>query len=397
MDDIQVETNAYYYVIDRACNQGVFNGGHAVFTPRAIVEQVLDKIQLDGNILVMFNIEFVVSLVYTYKVDPKKIRFYSDHTNKNKICDQLGVKYMNSLETDMKFDYGLTNPPYTNGIWRKIVKQLMKVTDRIALVSPDDRVPQGAQAKNNLAEYVEFGLQNIEDASIHFPKVNAGAPIVVYYLDKNQKTNQSIIIANDVDTATQRRILKSIQISPVSTNRRFVRGLIQATPKKNGQLDIEFSSTPTADLNIKIITNVRDNGSVIEGYTNTDKSSFPTNRGRTFTGRLFIFNRHFSRNLDPYIHEVSSAAGIKFGNNIMAYDAKPTDTVDGFKSVYMSNLYRFALAVQRGSEPGIRDAYLNCLPLLDLSRVWTNKDLYDHFNISSEDRDYINNFISNMK
>jgi hypothetical protein len=93
-----------------------FEGGHNIHTPRKLVEEVLGKIQLDGNILVMFNIEFVVSLVYTYNIDPANIRFYSDHTNKNKICDQLGVKYIDSLESDMKFDVILSNPPYDRGI-----------------------------------------------------------------------------------------------------------------------------------------------------------------------------------------------------------------------------------------------------------------------------------------
>lgn len=297
----------------------------------------------------------------------------------------------------MKFDYGLANPPYNNGVWRKFVKQLMTVTDRIVLVSPDDRVPQGSQAKTNLSAYAEFGLQNIEDATDHFPKVNAGAPIVVYYLDKNRPTNQSIIVAGDADTITKRRIFKLIQITPVENDRRFVRGLIQATPTKNGQAIITLSSKPTSLLKTKIITNVKDSGSVIEGYTDTNLASFPTNRGRAFTERLFIFNQYFSRNLNPYVYDVVSGSGIKFGNNIMAYDAKPTDTVDGFISVYMSNLYRFAIGVQRGTVSGIRDAYLNCLPQLDLSRVWTNKEIYDHFNIASLDRDYIDNFISNMK
>ena len=33
----------------------------------------------------------------------------------------------------------------------------------------------------------KYGLQEIEDASIHFPNVTTSAPIVTYYFDKSKK------------------------------------------------------------------------------------------------------------------------------------------------------------------------------------------------------------------
>lgn len=395
--DTKTEAQAYYHAIAKAIGMDKFNGAHAIYTPQLLVEEVLGKINLQGNILVMFNVEFVVSLVYTYNIAPENITFYSDHDNKSRICSKLGVKYITTLETDMKFDQAVTNPPYTNGVWRKITENLMRVTDNIALVSPDDRVPQGAKAKDNLSTFSNFGILDIDEvADKHFPNVNAGAPIVVYYLKKNHETDQTLLGPRNQDDATQQRIFNSIKIIPKQNDRRFVRGLIQATPKKDGSYEILLSDKKTKTLNIKIITNIS-NSTVTEQFTDIQKESFPANRGRDFTGRLFIFNRHFGRNTTSHIHEITNATGIKFGNNIMVYDTKPNDTVDGFKSVYLSNLYRFALAVQRGSEPGIRDAYLNCLPSLDLSKVWTNDQIYKQFNISSEDQDYINKFIRDLK
>lgn len=94
----------------------LFADGHAVHTPRALVEEILDKIQLDGSILVMFNIEFVISIVYNYNIDPDNITFYSDSDNKSKFANKIGVKYINTLETDMKFDVVIGNPPYNKGI-----------------------------------------------------------------------------------------------------------------------------------------------------------------------------------------------------------------------------------------------------------------------------------------
>lgn len=100
--------------IYKALKEGIvgFDGAHNIHTPQKLVEEVLGKIDLSGNILVMFNVEFVISLVYTYNIAPENITFYSDHNNKSEICSKLGVKYITNLETDMKFDVVIGNPPY---------------------------------------------------------------------------------------------------------------------------------------------------------------------------------------------------------------------------------------------------------------------------------------------
>ena len=73
----------------------LFAGSHNVYTPQPLIEEILNQIDLKNkSILVMFNVEFVISLVYNYQVDPSKITFYADHENKIKIAKRLGVKYI---------------------------------------------------------------------------------------------------------------------------------------------------------------------------------------------------------------------------------------------------------------------------------------------------------------
>jgi len=90
----------------------LFSDGHSIYMPQPVVNKILNRIQLTGTILVMFNIEFVISLVYNYNIDPTTITFYSDSKNKAKIADKLKVKYITTLEKNMKFDYVLLNPPF---------------------------------------------------------------------------------------------------------------------------------------------------------------------------------------------------------------------------------------------------------------------------------------------
>lgn len=91
----------------------LFEGSHNIHTPQKLVEEILKKITLaDQKILVMFNLEFVVSLLHTHKINPKNITLLSDHENKTLIAKDAGINYITKLETDMKFDVVVGNPPY---------------------------------------------------------------------------------------------------------------------------------------------------------------------------------------------------------------------------------------------------------------------------------------------
>lgn len=92
----------------------LFEGGHDVFMPQELVDASLNQFDFDNrSILVLFNIEFVVSLLYTYNVPASSITFYADHVNKIKIAQKLNINVITSLKPlNMKFDFVVLNPPF---------------------------------------------------------------------------------------------------------------------------------------------------------------------------------------------------------------------------------------------------------------------------------------------
>jgi hypothetical protein len=98
--------------------------------------------------------------------------FYSDHLNKNKIAQNIGVKYYNNLdEISMNSrPVLLTNPPFTNGeqdaseIYTDIIDNCINKFNPIAIgaVTPENLF-NGGQKKKKLREKIlkKYGLKNL--------------------------------------------------------------------------------------------------------------------------------------------------------------------------------------------------------------------------------------------
>lgn len=157
--------------------KNLFEGAHAVRTPQPLVEEILDKIDLESkSVLVLFNIEFVVSLVYTKQVDPQMITFYSDHINKSKLAERMGVKYIINLETDMKFDVIVGNPPYQDDSTGNSTKttnlyvpffykglELIKGTGVLSMIIPSDWIGPN----NSSFKKVMFNNRSVKEVTLH--------------------------------------------------------------------------------------------------------------------------------------------------------------------------------------------------------------------------------------
>lgn len=92
----------------------LFQGGHSVYTPKDLTIQIVEQIDFTNTdtILVMYNPEFVVTLVELFNISPSKITFYSDHTNKDIVMRKFGVNIIKEIDSIMKFDVTISNVPY---------------------------------------------------------------------------------------------------------------------------------------------------------------------------------------------------------------------------------------------------------------------------------------------
>ena len=166
-----------------------FSGSHDVHTPQSIVTRLINNITITNQeFLVLYNIEFAVSLVYTYNVDPQKITFFADHPNKIKFANKLNIKYVTAME-DIQMKSRpvlLTNPPYTDGtqgaaeIYTSIISNCIEKFNPIAIcgVTPENLI-NGGQKKEELRNllFKKYGLKTVK------------------FLDQNRDWNRDIAIS----------------------------------------------------------------------------------------------------------------------------------------------------------------------------------------------------------
>lgn len=82
----------------------------------------------------------------------------------------------------------------------------------------------------------------------------------------------------------------------------------------------------------------------------------------------------------------------KYGLGEMSFGIKVKNKTEGQNliDIFNTKLYKFVSQfVPYSGTHGGRPATVKYFPKLDLSRSWTNKDLYDHFKLTPDERTYI--------
>lgn len=122
-----------------------------IYTPLDLCDEMVSSItKLEGNILVIRNLEFIYTL-YQKKVDMNTVHYSTNCDIKKQVAIQLGLDINNiyeldynkkeiNLGTEMKFDVIIQNPPYNpNSLWKKFVLKgidLLKEDGQMVVIHP---------------------------------------------------------------------------------------------------------------------------------------------------------------------------------------------------------------------------------------------------------------------
>ena len=198
---MQLTVKEYYWKLNQR-SKFLFEGSHDVHTPQKLVDEMLSQIDLvDKTILVLYNVEFLVSLYYGLKLNGKNITFLADHPNKIRIANKMGINYIENLDTTMKFDVIVGNPPYLKGKWMTfLIKAVEMSTRHVILVAPDATNNFSTRSDSFSDFLLKNGIQSKVQCTSHFPTINTGK-IVIYNLDTTLGPNLDSLVDSSIDGA----------------------------------------------------------------------------------------------------------------------------------------------------------------------------------------------------
>lgn len=364
-----------------------------IYTPLNLCDQMINSLpNLDGDILVIRNIEFVYVL-YTKNIDMSRVYYSTDCEIKKKIAIHLGIKENNiidleynnvSINIDMKFDVVIQNPPYNpNSIWKKFVEKgisLLKDDGHMVAIHPDNWMYSSTH--KNIYDKLKYNISELHITGFNtFKDANISTDWYVY-----NKNGSDIIIIHHLDGTTE--ILKNKDIT------RFL---------KISQSSLAFSILQ------KITKNNYNNG-IIQAIN----SWCPLYKGHTVDGKYkqcggegngtgWCENK-FTLTNDPSEHQFENKV-------VMAYVRKPrAKYFSGDENVgvicanyWLTNNNSLPILLNSNMFWKIHKAlvgfdekqkrcytwFLKSLNFEDLN-VQTEEELYKHYNLTTEEINWIN-------
>jgi len=370
----------------------VFSGAHDIHTPRVLCKEILDNLELSNkSILVLFNIEFVLSLIGDFGIESRNITFYSDHHTKTHYAKTLGADIVTELESSMKFDVVIGNPPYKFGnekggkssLWRRIVSQAWSLTNKdgaMAMVTP--QFPNASKDLGNIVtENQTTVVWSHDHVKEYFPGV--GSTFSAWIVINQPKTKPTHFINENLYIDVTRKQLPN-NIKAIS-----ILDKVFAAELFDCKSSPEYSSGQVADGNDDhhLFSKSTPSHPFVLRRTSGDNYQMygavkPTDYDLPKVVLTFSGNPHFR------FHDRDEPIGtIRYQSGHILVKDKTEGA--NLIALYNTRFYKF-IQNQLGTG-GMRGKVCYDLPKLDLSKVWTDEELFAHFKLTQDEISIVTN------
>ena len=380
---------------------GSFSGSHEIFTPFKLVNEMIEQIpdlHTKESFFVMYNVEFAISLVYNYDIPPSRIHIYVDHLAKDCLVHKMRLNVVKSLEDiTMKFDVILGNPPYQDGnredaankLWPLFIKrssELLNSNGYSALVTPNGWMQPTADigkgtGKNAISIFNDiFKPNNLIMANVdstflqrtYFNGVGSTFSYFVFqkaqYIAPTKFVTESGVVLVDISK-------------------------IDALPKILSNHGISICEKMVGDSFIFCDQNHNLNGneSPVMDKEHPYMIYHTNKKGGTFwygaTKCIYTDVPKVIISLSgKYLPIVNTTNG--FSNMCLALICNTLEEANNAQMVLSSKLYQFWVEMSKFSGFNPRKLILT-LPKVDITKSWTDEELYQHFGLTQDEIDYI--------
>lgn len=360
-----------------------------VKTPNIIIRKMIDKASSlkDKKILVLFNFEFIDSLIHDYKVDPSNLYFVADcHQDMCKVIKKMYNLSINNIvhhgefkdgsltkvlgKMSMKFDLCITNPPYNRGLDLKILDSVKDICDEIICIHPSMwllDIKGNRESFGTLKNSVKIKDLEFFNGNPIF-NIFQNLPIVITHIDKTYNGNIQVnwfgskFNCNNINDVTKYSNNWQTIVKPFYEKVKDISekdNILKHNKKYNELINKDY---------IVQIAYIRGNVSNDE-YMITDDFYTIVMRGDENLGIRQIVET------PPY------------------FEFNTKDEQINYLNYLKTDFVRFCLSIYKNNGHIISGGISRLIPWLDFTQGWTDEKLFTRFEIDQATQEYIRKFL----
>lgn len=376
---------------------------HTQFTPITLCDEIIDKIpSLEGDILVVSNIEFVYALLKR-GVSAERICFATPCAKKARFVGVFGITQIYTYEYGRlqeslmgavgakRFDVVIGNPPYHKStgntknpkyLWPWFMSNSFNmITDRGCVVMI---VPRGWTTNAKLYSLLLKNhpiVINIDECARHFPTVNSTfSYFVVSKIKQVQSLGISIITKQGTTTIGE---LPDSGLGIVDNDAFGIMVKIADQPKVRMVTSSGYNSSKFS-TGCNTVSKTRDGThpyKILHAINASGRDCFYSSHldVTTYNVPRVICSVWLSRWSDMFVSKTELTS--------QDFRHFPTNTIQeahNLRELLQSKLYIFIATILSSSNRLTNNA-VEHFPYVDLTRSWTNEELYKYFNLTQQE------------